>query len=290
MNELKLNIRPRRQPPLWRRLLRWLAGGLAACICLVAALALWLAVSPPEGMPILEYHMVRDDATGEAYDYSVPVEEFREQLDYLQAEGYQPITLLEYMKAKKGKFTLPEKPIILTFDDGYADNYTTLLPLLEERGWKAVVFMVTNDIGRPGYLTWDELRDMQGRGIEIGSHTANHQPLTGLEPQMRGDELKLSKLLMEWNGMQTIFSFSYPNGAYDEELPRLLQENEYLAAVTGDAGLNTFNTNPYLMQRINIPHPRFGLAEFRLRLWKGELYARLGLGQHLVSAAGDGGR
>ena len=133
---LKLNVRPKPRLSRGQKALRWLMGGLAACICLAAALALWLAVSPPEGMPILEYHMVRDDATGEAYDYSVPVEEFREQLDYLQAEGYQPITLLEYMKAKKGKFTLPEKPIILTFDDGYADNYTTLLPLLEERGWK----------------------------------------------------------------------------------------------------------------------------------------------------------
>ena len=287
---LKLNIRPRRRPPLWRRLLGFFLGGAALCALVLAALALWLEADPPEGMPILEYHMVRDDATGDAYDYSVPVADFREQLDYLQAEGYTPITMLEFMKAKKGKFQLPEKPVVLTFDDGYADNYTTLLPLLEERGWKAVVYMVTNDIGRPGYLTWEQLRDMQKRGMEIGSHTANHQPLTGLEPQRRADELKLSKLLMEWNGMETIFSFSYPNGAYDEELPRLLKENEYLSAVTGDAGLNTFGTDPYLMQRINIPHPRFGLTEFRLRLWKGKLCARLGVGQHLLAAAGDDSR
>ena len=236
---------------------------------------------PPQGMPILEYHMVTDTVDEEAWSYAVPVADFREQLDYLQSEGYTTITLLEYMKAKKGKFELPDKPIVLTFDDGYEDNYTTLLPMLEERGMKAVVYMVTNDIGRKGYLTWDELRDMQNRGIEIGSHTANHQPLTSLDEKMRDDELRLSKLLMEWNGVKTVFSFSYPNGAYDADLPGLLQQNEYLTAVTGDAGLNTFQTNPYLLQRTNIPHPRFGLPEFKFRLWKAELLARLGLGQHL---------
>lgn len=261
------------------------AGGLLLLLCLlVGGLVLWCAMTPkPEGFPILEYHMVRDEAPEDAREYAVPVEEFKEQLDYLQSEGYTTVTLLEYMKAKKGKFTMPEKPVVLTFDDGYDDNYQTLLPLLEERGMKAVVFMVTNDIGRPGYLTWDQLRDMEKRGIELGSHTANHQPLTTLEPQMREDELRLSKLLMEWNGLKTVFSFSYPNGAYDEELPELLRKNEYLAAVTGDAGLNNMQTDPYLLQRVNIPRPRFGLWEFKLRLWKAELMTRLGIMQHMVA-------
>ena len=255
---------------------------LALCLGL-GILGVWLWLAPePEGFPILEYHMVKDEVSEEEYEYAVPVAEFREQLDYLQAEGYHTITLLEYMKAKKGKFTLPEKPVVLTFDDGYADNYTTLLPMLEERGMKAVVFMVTNDIGRPGYLTWDQLRDMEKRGIELGSHTANHQPLTTLDAQMRTDELKLSKLLMEWNGLKTVFAFSYPNGAYDEELPKLLQENEYLAAVTGEAGLNTMKTDPYLLHRINIPHPRLGLWEFKARLLKGEVLAKLGWNKHEI--------
>ena len=202
--------------PSFRQRLAKVLGRILLFFCLLAGvLGLWLYFTPaPEGFPILEYHMVNDHPDEDGYDYAVPVEEFKAQLDYLQAEGYHTITLLEYMKAKKGKFTLPEKPVVLTFDDGYEDNYTILLPLLEERGMKAVVFMVTNEIGRPGYLTWDQLRDMQNRGIELGSHTANHQPLTTLEPQMRNDELKLSKLLMEWNGLKTVFSFSYPNGAY----------------------------------------------------------------------------
>ena len=241
------------------------------------SLCSWLALAPPAGVPILEYHMVgtAKDPSGEIY--AVPPEEFRQQLDYLVENGYTTITMLEFIKAAKGKFDLPEKPIILTFDDGYKDNYTTMLPMLEERGMKATVFMVTNDIGTEGYLTWDDLRDMQNRGIEIGSHTANHLPLTSLSPKKQDEEVRLSKLIMEWNGIKTVFSFSYPNGAYDSGSPELLQKNEYLSAVTGDAGVNTFQTNPYLMHRINILKPRFGLLEFKWRLKKAELYANLHL-------------
>jgi len=94
------------------------------------------------------------------------------------------------------------------------------------------------------------------------------------------DEVKLSKLLMEWNGMDTIYTLSYPNGKYSSELLEVLKEEEYLAAVTGDAGLNTFETNPYLLQRINIPHPTFGLTEFKWRLLKGRIFAQLGIAQH----------
>ena len=212
----------------------------AVLLAAAAVFCAFVALRPPAGVPILEYHMVDTQE--------------------------------------------PAKPIILTFDDGYEDNYTQMLPLLEARGMRAVVFVVTNDIGQPDYLTWDELRDMSRRGIEIGSHTANHQPLTGMTAQERADEIHLSKLLLEWNGLPTVFSFSYPNGAYDAALPALLQENEYLAAVTGDAGLNTFATNPYLLQRVNIPHPRLGLLEFRLRLFKAKLFARLGWRQHIEGA------
>lgn len=245
------------------------------------AILVYVSVTPaPKGVAILEYHMVDPEDREDAYAYNVPPEEFRMQLDYLQRQGYTTITMLEFMKAKKGKMELPQKPIVLTFDDGYDNNYTYMLPILEEHGMKATIYMVTNDIGRPGYLTWDQLREMQDRGVEIGSHTANHLPLTGLSREEREDEMRLSKLLMEWNGIRTVFSFSYPNGAYDETMPKMLRENEYLTAVTGEAGLNTFQTNPYLMHRVNIPHPRFGLTEFKYRLWKAEAFAKLGLFRH----------
>ena len=264
--------------------MRYVKYGLGIVAFALLVFISWLTMTPaPQGVLVLEYHHVSDDVEDEGWAYTVPVAEFKEQLDYLQAQGYTTISMQDFVRAKKGKQELPDKPVILTFDDGYEDNYTTLLPLLEERGMKATVYMVTNSIGRKGYLSWNQLRDMQNRGIELGSHTANHQPLTSLERDKQAEEMKLSKLLMEWNGLKTIFTFSYPNGAYDEGMPELLKENEYLTAVTGDGGLNTFKTNPYLLQRTNIPHPRLGLTEFKLRLFKGEVMTRLGIHQHIIN-------
>lgn len=264
--------------------MRYVKYGLGILAFALLVFISWLTMTPaPQGVLVLEYHHVCDDVEDEGWAYTVPVADFKEQLDYLQAQGYTTISMQDFVRAKKGKQELPEKPVILTFDDGYEDNYTVLLPMMEERGMKATVYMVTNSIGRKGYLSWNQLRDMQNRGIELGSHTANHQPLTSLERDKQAEEMKLSKLLMEWNGLKTIFTFSYPNGAYDEGMPELLKENEYLTAVTGDGGLNTFKTNPYLLQRTNIPHPRLGLTEFKLRLFKGEVMTRLGIHQHIIN-------
>ena len=218
--------------------------------------------------------MVKDDAKPDEVRYAVPPAEFAAQLDWLTQEGYTTITPQDYARARKGKQELPEKPVILSFDDGYEDNWRIVFPMLKERGMRAVFYVVTNDIGQPGYMTWDNLFDLEHSGMEIGSHTANHIPLTTLTPTEQRDELRLSKLLLEWRGMKTIYSFSYPNGAYDDTIVTMLAEENYLTAVTGEAGLNTFETNPYRLHRVNIPAPHLGLTEFRLRLLKADLAAR----------------
>lgn len=266
--------RPKRKSSNW---LGRIFGAAAVLVILTAAVFGVTATFPPEGVLILEYHKVNDWSED---SYTVKPEDFAAQMDELRAQGYETISILDFLRAKKGKQTLPEKAVIVTLDDGYKDNYTDMLPIMESRGMKATVFMVTNDIGLPGYLTWDMLRDMQNRGIEIGSHTANHLPLTEMSPADAREEVQLSKTLLEWNGIKTIFGLSYPNGKYKDFMPQMLKESEYLAAVTGDAGLNTFETNPYLLHRINIPRPHFGIEEFRLRIWKAKIFARLGLFQN----------
>ena len=253
---------------------RRLTHGLPLPLLIVLAAAAWLLTAQPSGFLILEYHMVKDDAKPDEVRYAVPPAEFAAQLDYLAQEGYTTITPQDYARARKGKQELPAKPVILSFDDGYEDNWRVVFPMLQERGMKAVFYVVTNDIGQPGYMTWDNLFDLEHSGMEIGSHTANHIPLTTLTPTEQRDELRLSKLLLEWRGMKTIYSFSYPNGAYDDTVVAMLAEENYLTAVTGEAGLNTFETNPYRLHRVNIPAPHLGLTEFRLRLLKADLAAR----------------
>ena len=261
---------------MMRGIARRLTMGLPLPVLLIAAFAAWiLTATPPSGFPILEYHMVTEEPRPGAERYVVLPEDFAAQLDYLTAEGYTTITPQDYARARKGKQQLPEKPVILSFDDGYEDNHRVILPMLEERGMKAVFYVVTNDIGLPGYMTWDDLFDLERHGMEIGSHTANHIPLTTLSREQQRDELRLSKLMLEWKGMKTIYSFSYPNGAYDDGVVAMLQEEEYLTAVTGEAGLNSLDTNPYRLHRVNIAPPRLGLMEFRLRLMKADIAARL---------------
>lgn len=253
--------------------LRVIGGAILIIGVIICAVSFLLP--EPEGFPILEYHQVTDAPLDPDFEvYNVPPDEFAAQLDYLQAEGYTTITLKEFMHAVRGYKQLPEKPIVLTFDDGYADNYRTMLPILESHGMTAVVYVITNELGKFGYLTFDDLKDMERRGIEIGSHTSDHLPLTELDETFRRRQVRESKIYLEWSGLEPICSLSYPNGAFNKEIEELLREENYLTAVTGEAGLNTLETNPFELRRVHIRKPRFGLMEFKLRLWKAKFFAR----------------
>ena len=251
---------------------------LAGAIFLFTAIfaAILFAMPTPEGFPILEYHMItKDPPTPESEVYNVPPEEFAAQLDYLQKNGYTTMTLQDFMRAKHGKSQLPAKPVVLTFDDGYENLYTEMLPILEEHGMKAVVYVITNALGKEGYLTLEQVKDMQRRGVEIGSHTADHLSLAMLEGEFLLNQVRNSKLFLEWNGLNTIYSFSYPNGDYNDALIELLRRENYLTAVTGDVGLNTLETNQYELRRVHIRRPRLGIAEFKWRLLKAELMQKI---------------
>lgn len=254
--------------------LRIISGAVFILVAFVAAVIFLLP--EPDGFPILEYHQVTDEQLDPVFEvYNVPPVEFAAQLDYLQAEGYTTITLQDFMRVVHGKGNLPEKPIVLTFDDGYADNYSTMLPILEAHKMTAVVYVITNEVGKAGYMTLDELKDMQRRGLEIGSHTSDHIPLTSLDDFTQRRQIRESKTFLEWSGLQTIYSLSYPNGAFNSELEEILRQENYLTAVTGDAGLNTLKTNPYELYRVHIRKPRLGLTEFKFRLWKAKFFAKI---------------
>ena len=233
------------------------------------------ALPAPEGFPILEYHTVTKNPDPSSEIYNVPPAEFSAQLDYLRENGYTTITLNDFIRAKRFGNPLPAKPVILTCDDGYADNYTEMLPILEAHGMTAVVFVITNELGKPGYLDLWQVKDMQRRGIEIGSHTADHLPLVTLSDDLLINQIRGSKIFLEWSGLEPIASLSYPNGVYNSQIIQLLRDENYLAAVTGEAGLNNLDSDPYTLRRVNIRKPRFGILEFRWRLLKAEIFAKL---------------
>jgi peptidoglycan/xylan/chitin deacetylase (PgdA/CDA1 family) len=238
----------------------------------IVAILGWLCW-PTNAVPMLAYHQV-----GEADDiYSVTASQFEEQMEYLQRNGYHAISLEDLFNSYEGKGDLPEKPVIITFDDGYADNYLTALPIMEKHNMSATVFIVPSLIGTLDYLSWEQVVQMQERHTEIGSHTMSHAGMNEISAAEQRLEAATSKAALEQQLGKSIQFFAYPYGQFSTTAEQILKETGYKGACTGIAGLNDKNTNSYALRRINVPQPKYGLWEFRLRLLRAHLYSKLGL-------------
>ncbi len=246
-------------------------GRISKVLAIVAAIVLiavcW-RVYFRQGVPILAYHRVGDQAE----IYSVSPADFERQMKYLADNGYTAISLKEMFTGFAGQQRLPAKPVVITFDDGYADNYWTALPILQKYGMKATVFIITGQVGQPDYLSWEQIAHMQRQGMEIGSHTVNHVTLTEIPPDERNHEIAAAKAALDANLDEAVEFLAYPFGQYDIALYPLLRQAGYKGACSGVIGLNQAGDDPYSLKRVNIPHPRLGLWEFRLRLLRANFY------------------
>lgn len=228
---------------------------------------------PEASVPILSYHQVSEEDDL----YSVTASQFAEQMEYLAGKGYHAISLEELFNFYEGKGTLPNKPIIITFDDGYEDNFLTALPIMEKYNMKGTVFIVPNLVNTPDYLSWPQISAMQERNTEIGSHTMNHIGLGEVAPEEQRREIFDSKIVLEQHSNKAIKFFAYPYGQFTAITQQLLHEAGYVGATSGIPGLNNKTTDAYALKRINVPHPKYGLGEFRLRLLRAEIYSKLGI-------------
>jgi peptidoglycan/xylan/chitin deacetylase (PgdA/CDA1 family) len=232
----------------------------------------WL-IWPVSAVPILAYHEV-----GETDDlYNITANQFEEQMAYLTRNGYHAISLEDLFNFYNGQGKLPEKPVVITFDDGYEDNYLVALPILEKYNLSATVFIVPNLIGTEGYLSWQQVTEMQQRHTEIGSHTMSHIAMDEIGEEQQRQEASESKSVLEQHMGKPIRFFAYPFGGFTATTEQILQEAGYRGACAGMPGLNDKSTDVYALKRINVPHPKYGLWEFRLRLFRAYLYSKLGL-------------
>ena len=257
----------------WAKLL---LKGIAGLIIVAAAAFLALEQYTPDGVPILEYHKVNNQDND---PWTLTNDDFEAHLAYLSEQGYNTISTEQFAHYQIGGFQLPPKPIILTFDDGYVDMLDNMAPLMEAYGMRSTIYMVTNYAGLPKYLEWTELTRLKRRGFELGSHTANHIPVTDLDALPAFDEAKYSRLMLWWFANTRVTAFSYPEGQYDERIVNYLKANNYLTAVTGEPGYNTKTTSPYHLRRINITRPSRYLpktAGLRIRLARAKIYHILG--------------
>ncbi|HYO88591.1 MAG TPA: polysaccharide deacetylase family protein [Candidatus Limnocylindrales bacterium] len=227
----------------------WLVGLLAALMLAVAVRAQEPSTGGPawDGtlrrirVPILMYHYISEpppDADIYRIDLSVPSELFREHLTYLAAEVYHTITLEELYAALNAGAPLPSKPVVLTFDDGYEDNYTAAFPLLREFGFLGTFFVMTAgpDSINPAYMTWAQISEMSAAGMQMESHTRDHPDLRGRDNDFLVYQLLGAQESIAAHTGKTPRMFAYPAGQYDDAVLALLRSLPVEMAVTTDYG------------------------------------------------------
>lgn len=222
---------------------------------------------PPQrafyGLRVLTYHRVRPDADDPR---SVTPIRFREHLSLLK-DGWRVVSLEEVLQALDGGAPLPERAVLITFDDGYADLYDYALPLLAEFGMPAVVFMLARYVGKVGrtyseanypeapFLRASQLREMQAAGIEIGSHGLWHIPLSHLPQKEAEKEVFLSRQILSELLGRPVRSFSYPwgrAGDFTDEHVAMVAQAGYDIAFTMLHGFNAFPLDRFRMRRCHV--------------------------------------
>lgn len=218
-----------------------------------------------EGVPILMYHKVNPDPGTGGYGLRVHPRNFEKQISYLLKSGFTAISLTDLADHYEKGSPLPPRPVIITFDDGYMDNYTYAYPILKKHGMTATVFVVAGTVGginefdynagrqpKNKMADWTQLKEMAGGGMTIGAHTLRHPHLGDLNPEDVKTEITGSKMILEKELNRPVKVFCYPYGSYNETAAALVKESGFRAAVTTSQGLGRFDREPFELKRIRI--------------------------------------
>ena len=206
------------------------------------------ALQPDVTIPVLMYHCISDNVWGYEPLFVSP-QDFRAQLQYLLDHGYTPILFSELDRLEDY-----EKPVIITVDEGYKDNYTDMFPILQELGVPASVFMIASFIGNEYYLNAEQMREMCASGlVEFQSHTYEHLHLSDHGPEEQEQSMIQSRLAITRATGRVPYVISYPQGMFD-------QNTETLAARYYSLGCRTQNTlwitdeGYYHINRLTVKH------------------------------------
>ena len=222
---------------------------------------------------VLNYHQVGSNFT----PLCVPTNLFDEQMAYLKDNGYVTITPEELYEGLEGSITLPERPVLITFDDGYVDNYNNALPILKKYGMRATIFIVPAFTGNnANYLNWDQLKEMERNGITIQSHTLNHRALEELPDDEIRAELLNSKIMLEKNLGHPIDFLAYPTGTYNLHIAGIAKDVGYKASFTIKYGNVDKGSNIYALERVPIFQTESTMKNFFERIEYRQSFDTLG--------------
>ena len=272
-------------------MLKKIFGGLVAVLLLCGAgfAGYWFmnkdqlqaeyAVYRKTGAPVLMYHGI--DTTlpkGWPKSLALPPELFEIHLKYLSEQGYTIVTVEELAKRLEQGQSV-EKYVALSFDDGYKNNLTKALPIMQKYNAKGSFFIVNSKIGKDYYLDEADIKKLIAAGMELGSHTYSHNALTKIDPKGLVWETDTSRywLKKKFDGY-IVRTLAYPNGDYDDKIIAVCQKYGFYRALTGHMGLNTpetYKKAPMEMFRVTVADDGKGLEGFKTRLENAYFYGFL---------------
>ncbi len=199
-------------------------------------------------IPILLYHHIAE--TPRNY-LTVDPTSFASQMNHLCQSGFTTISLHHLYQAYHTNFALPEKPVVITFDDGLLNQYTNALPVLRTSGFTATFFIPTGAIQKceEGRMTWKQIVHMKRLGMSIEAHSITHPDLRTLSTEEQTREICLSKAIIERNLGMPVSFFAYPGGLFNNVSLIIARRCGYLGAVTGEPGLVEIGDDPYTLKR-----------------------------------------
>lgn len=207
-------------------------------------------------VPILMYHYVRyvnehEDKAG--YLLSVTPDNFEKQLAYIREKGFTTISPQELYDSLFQGSTLPVKPVLLTFDDGYHDFFTEGLRLIEKYNVKVTIFVPTDRINTPGYMSWEQVRTIsQNPNITVASHTRHHLSLSTTVIDQLDNEITQSRLILERELGRSIDFFAYPYGSFNGEVIKEVKKAGYKLAFSTINGRSHTVDDQYTLKRLNV--------------------------------------
>ncbi len=214
-------------------------------------------------VPILLYHRLRPKNVGvDDFEriFVVYVSRFEEQMNYLATHGYNVISLAQYVAYVEGKDKLPEKPIIITFDDGYLSNYQYAYPILQKYGFPATIFITVDENSKvfkdrekfDSPLTKEQIKEISENNISIQSHAITHNHLSDLPDKETEYELAQSKVILEKLTGKPVDFLAIPGAFYSKKVKQIAKEVGYKAAFSGHKGTNSSASDLYSLRRIVI--------------------------------------
>lgn len=208
-------------------------------------------------MSVLMYHYLSEPPPGAnryRRDLSVSPALFEQHLAYLRDQGYESITFYDLLYHLTQGKPLPEKPVIITFDDGYRDNYDNAFPLLQKYGFSATFFVLTEPTNENSgdYMTWDQLREMAAGGMDIECHARVHENLTENDPDRLVWQVLGCREAIEAQLGQRPRFVAYPSGHYDDRVIAMFASDHYWGGITTRQGSEQRSDQLWEIQRLRV--------------------------------------